>query len=441
MLANVGGDHIDIKTIVGAGGDSELYQPTAADVATVAAARAVFLNDLNDEFEPWLEPLLKQAAFKGVKVVVSRHVRTLTAEEEHPVSGRQLPSAIDQHAWLDPRNGVIYVRNIADALARLDPPNASDYRTRAAAYTKEIQALDDWARKEIGGVSADQRRVLTSHDSLQYLANAYGITLLTVNGWTNNSEPSAAELAKLAQRIRAAHVKALFLDSITDPRAMQRIAGETGAAIGGTLYGDSLSPAGGERGQLPRDAAPRRGHAEGRHAEQLSDAACRGLEAAAGGRCRGGRVVGRRALGRAIDAIDRAGAAIGAGGRHGAPPRQAVEAGALRAVVRSGLAAPGGGRFDRFDVAAQPVVAPVNARGQVAFYATVLRAPGREGIFLAEAGRITKVAAFGDAGAGRRDARRLRGRSAAGAERGGACGVRCPDRRRAVDRRGLPRRR
>ena len=67
-----------------------------------------------------------------------------------------------------------------------------------------------------------------------------------MNGWTNNSEPSAAELAKLAQRIRADHVKALFLDSITDPRAMQRIAGETGATIGGTLYGDSLSPAGGE---------------------------------------------------------------------------------------------------------------------------------------------------------------------------------------------------
>jgi zinc/manganese transport system permease protein len=168
------------------------------------------------------------------------------AEEEHPVSGRQLPSAIDQHAWLDPRNGVIYVRNIADALARLDPPNASDYRARAAAYTKEIQALDDWARKELGSVPSDKRRVLTSHDSLQYLANAYGITLLTVNGWTNNSEPSAAELAKLSQRIRAAHVKALFLDSITDPRAMQRIAGETGAEIGGTLYGDTLSPPGGE---------------------------------------------------------------------------------------------------------------------------------------------------------------------------------------------------
>ena len=246
MLAKVGGDHIDIKTIVGPGGDCELYQPTAADVATVTRARAVFINDLNEEFEPWLEPLLKQGRFTGAKVVVSRNVRTLTAEEEHPVSGRQLPTAIDQHAWLDPRNGVIYVRNIAAALVRLDPADAAEYRARATAYTKEIQAVDDWARKEIAGVPADKRRALASHDSLQYIANAYGITLLAVNGWTNKSEPSAAELAKLAQQIRAGRVKALFLDSITDPRAMQRIASETGAVIGGTLYGDSLSPKGGE---------------------------------------------------------------------------------------------------------------------------------------------------------------------------------------------------
>ena len=246
MLANVGGDRIDIRTIVGAGGDCELYQPTPADVATVAAARAVFINDLNEEFEPWLEPLLKQARFTGSKVVVSRNVRTLTAEEEHPVSGRQLPTAIDQHAWLDPKNGVIYVRNIAAALIRLDPADEAGYRARAAAYTKEIQAVDDWARGEIAGVPTAKRRALASHDSLQYIANAYGITLLAVNGWTNRTEPSAAELAKLAQQIRATRVKALFLDSITDPRAMQRIAGETGAVIGGTLYGDALSAAPGE---------------------------------------------------------------------------------------------------------------------------------------------------------------------------------------------------
>lgn len=81
------------------------------------------------------------------------------------------------------------------------------------------------------------------------------------------------------------------------------------------------------------------------------------------------------------------------------PPSVLVDSasGPLRAVVQSGLAAPGGGRFDRFDVTAQPIVAPVNARGQVAFYATVLHAPAREGIFLNGSGWVTKVAAFGDA--------------------------------------------
>ena len=246
MLANVGGDHVSIKTIVRAGGDCELYQPTAADVATVASARAVFLNDLNDEFEPWLEPLLNQAGYTGMKVVVTNGVRTLTAEEEHPVSGRQLPAAIDQHAWLDPHNGVTYIHNIAAALARLDPPNASDYRRRATAYMQQVQAVDEWARKEIAAVPVPKRRALASHDSLQYIANAYGITLMSVNGWTNKSEPSAAELAKLTRQIQAERVKGLFLDSITDPRTIERIASETGAQIGGTLYGDSLAPAPGD---------------------------------------------------------------------------------------------------------------------------------------------------------------------------------------------------
>jgi zinc/manganese transport system substrate-binding protein len=246
MLGNVGGDRLDIKTIVGPGGDCELYQPTPADVATVAGSAAVFINDLNEEFEPWIEPLLKQAAFYGTKVVVSRGVHTMTAEEEHPVSGRQLPETIDQHAWLDPRNGVIYVRNMAEALARLDPEGAAGYRSRATAYTQQIQAVDDWAHKEMAAVPPGKRRALASHDSLQYIASAYGITLLAVNGWTNKTEPSAEELAKLARQIRAAHVKALFLDSITDPRAIRRIADQTGAMIGGTLYGDSLSPSSGE---------------------------------------------------------------------------------------------------------------------------------------------------------------------------------------------------
>ena len=248
MVANVAGDHIDLVTIVGPNGDTELYQPTLADSRTIAGARIVFVNDLNDEFEPWLEPLLKQSGFTGTKVVASRGAKTITAEEEHPISGKEAAPVIDQHAWLDPTNGIVYVKNIAQALERADPANAADYRARAASYVKQLQSVDAWIRTEMTAVPVSKRRIIASHDSLQYLAKACGITLIAINGWTNKSEPSAAELARLARQIEVERVHALFLDSITDPRAMERIAKETGAVITGTLYGDALSAPGGEAG-------------------------------------------------------------------------------------------------------------------------------------------------------------------------------------------------
>ena len=246
IVANVAGDKVDLVTLVGPAGDTELFKPSLADGKSVAEAKIVFMNNLNDEFEPWLEPLLKQVKFSGAKIVVSRGAKTLTSIEERAPRNKSVEEEIDQHAWLDPKNGVIYVRNIAAALVKGDPANAADYRARADAYIKELQALDAWAKAEIAALPAAKRRFLSSHDSLQYLAKAYGITLLSINGWTNNSEPSAAELARLAKQVRQERIHALFLDSITDPRAMQQVAKETGASIGGTLYGDALSKPGGD---------------------------------------------------------------------------------------------------------------------------------------------------------------------------------------------------
>jgi zinc/manganese transport system substrate-binding protein len=239
-------DRVELTVIVGPGGDTELYQPTAADARSVAEARVLFMNGLNDEFEPWAEPLIRKAGFKGTKVIVSRGSRTITAEEQHTPGGKEKATEIDQHAWLDPANGSIYVKNIAEALARADAANAAAYREAAAAYTKEIQATGEWAKAEMKQVPPSKRRIISSHDSLQYLAKALGFTLISIHGWTNNKEPSAAQLAALARQVKQERVKALFLDSITDPRATERIAQETGVSIGGTLYGDALSKPDGE---------------------------------------------------------------------------------------------------------------------------------------------------------------------------------------------------
>jgi zinc/manganese transport system substrate-binding protein len=248
MVTNIAGDLVDLATIVGPDGDTEEYEPTAADVPKLATARILFMNGLNDDFEPWLDNLMKQAKFAGTKVIVTRGIKAITAEDEHPMGGKPKATMLDQHAWMVPRNGMVYVKNISDTLARIDPTNADNYRNRAASYTQQLRDLDNWAHAEMAAVPTAQRRVLASHDSLQYLATAFGITMISVNGWTNKSEPSAADLARLTDQIRREHVRALFLDSITDPRAMERISKETGAAIGGTLYGDALSKPDGEAG-------------------------------------------------------------------------------------------------------------------------------------------------------------------------------------------------
>ncbi len=248
MVSNVAGDLVDLVTIVGPGGDTEEYEPTAADVPKLANARILFMNGLNDNFEPWLENLMKQAKFAGTKVIVSRGVQALAAEDEHPIGGKPKATMLDQHAWMTPHNGIIYVKNITEALARIDPANADTYRNRAASYTQQLRDLDKWAHAQMAAVPPAKRRVLASHDSMEYLARTFDITLISVNGWTNKSEPSAADLTRLTDQIRREHVKALFLDSITDPRAMERISKETGAVIGGTLYGDALSPPDGEAG-------------------------------------------------------------------------------------------------------------------------------------------------------------------------------------------------
>ncbi len=249
IAANVGGDRIELATIIGPDGDSELHQSTAADAAMVGRANVLLINGINDAFEPWLDNLLRQAKFAGTRVIVSRGVHALSAEDEHPAArNKQIAAILDQHAWLDPRNAILYTRNIAEALARADPAGADSFRARASAYTRELQVLDGWARAQMAAVPAAKRRALSSHDSMQYFAAAFGITLISVNGWTNMNEPSAGELARLTAQIKQERVRALFLDSITDPRAMERIGRETGAVIGGTLYGDALSKPDGEAG-------------------------------------------------------------------------------------------------------------------------------------------------------------------------------------------------
>jgi zinc/manganese transport system substrate-binding protein len=246
MIATIAGDRVALTTIVGGDGDTELYQPTPADARALAEAKVLVLNDINPEFEPWLDGLIGQSGFRGTKLVASRGAKTITeAEEEGHEAGNGLPKT-DQHAWHDIGNGAIYARNIGDGLAKADPANADFYKIRADAYIAEIKGLGAWAKGEMASVPKAKRKVITSHDGFQYLGKAYGIRLIPARGWVNDKEASADDIARLIKQIRDDKVKAIFVENMNDPRVIERVAQETGASIGGTLYSDALSKSGGE---------------------------------------------------------------------------------------------------------------------------------------------------------------------------------------------------
>ena len=241
LVRTIGGDQVLVTTLVGPDGDAHVYQPTPFDAKAMAEARLVVVNGLG--FEGWLERLVKASGFIGQVVVASAGVNTramATAHDQHyGHEGRH--GMVDPHAWQDLKNGMIYVHNIAVALAEADPNRATSYQKRAEDYLTQLRSLDQEIRERLAALPTDRRKFLTSHDAFGYFAEAYDLTILSPVGISTDAEASAADVAALIRQVRTSRVKAIFVESITDPRLIERIAAETGAIVGGALYSDALS--------------------------------------------------------------------------------------------------------------------------------------------------------------------------------------------------------
>ena len=239
MVKNVGGDRIEVTTLVGPNGDTHVYEPTPADAKAVAGADLVVVNGLG--FEGWMDRLIQASGYKGAAVVASKGVepRKMTAEETTEPGAPRLVT--DPHAWQDLHNGQLYVRNIAEGLAKLDPAGASVYEANAKAYAARLGELDRWVKQEFSAIPRPKRRMITTHDAFGYFGAAYGVTILSPEGFSTESEASAGDIARLIQQIRKEKITAVFIENISDPRLMQQVAKESGVTLGGTLYSDALS--------------------------------------------------------------------------------------------------------------------------------------------------------------------------------------------------------
>jgi len=235
LVQVVGGERVKVQALVGPDADAHEFTPSPADAKAILGARLFVINGLN--FEPWAQKLAKSAAYPGPTLVASQGVksRPMPAEEGHG------HSATDPHAWQDPSNVKLYVKNIAKSLSSLDPQGADSYQKNSEAYIKELDALDAFAKEQLASLTPHQRQVITSHDAFGYFGARYQIRFLAPQGVSTEGEPSAKEVAKLIRQIKQDKIRAVFLENMSNPKLLAQIAKDTGVTLGPKLYVDALS--------------------------------------------------------------------------------------------------------------------------------------------------------------------------------------------------------
>lgn len=250
LLANVGGDRIAVTVLVGPDGDGHTFQPSPADARTVANASIVFMNGVG--FEGWMPRLIKASGTKATFVEAGAGIplRAMPEEEggDHDHDHGHDHGGQDPHVWQSVANVKIMVGNIRDGLIAADPAGRSTYEANTTAYLAQLDALEAEIKAAIAAIPQERRKVITSHDAFGYFAAAYGVSFIAPQGVSTESEANARAVARIIRQIRDQKIPAVFIENISDPRLVKRIAEETGAKIGGTLYSDSLSPPDGPAG-------------------------------------------------------------------------------------------------------------------------------------------------------------------------------------------------
>lgn len=244
LVRVVGGERVSVTNLVGPNEDAHGFEAKPSDAKLLLQSRLLVSNGLG--FDPWAQVLARSVDYKGMALLASKGLKPLTEAAKPAVKGHGHNHAhshgeADPHAWQNPNNVVLYVRNIAAALSQLDPASASTYQANADAYVKELQALDVWAKAQFNAIPAAQRKVITSHDAFGYLAAHYKITFLSPQGISTEAQPSAKDVAQLITQIQREKIRAVFLENMSNQRLLTQLSQDAGTAVGGKLYADALS--------------------------------------------------------------------------------------------------------------------------------------------------------------------------------------------------------
>lgn len=255
LAANVAGERAGVVSLLEPNSDPHEFEPLPSDAAALADADLTLRS--GGEADAWLGELTEGAGADARTVELIDSVETIAGDHEHAHAGDEhagdehaepepRPTEVDPHWWLDPRNAVEAVEAIRDELIAVDPTGRAAYRRNAAAYVGELERLDREIAACMERVPERRRELVTSHDSLGYFSERYGIEVVgaAIPALSTGAQPSLGETAELVDAIRARDAPAVFPEIGVSAELERAIAAEAGVELGGELYTDTLGPEG-----------------------------------------------------------------------------------------------------------------------------------------------------------------------------------------------------
>ncbi|MGW0893019.1 metal ABC transporter substrate-binding protein [Saccharopolyspora sp. NPDC002578] len=235
MTRAVAGDAIEVESITKPGAEVHGYEPTPSDLLTAAKSDLVLDNGLG--LESWFAQFVARSE--------APHVTLSAGVEPIPVEAGGYEGKANPHAWMSPRNAKIYVANIRDALTRLDPAHAEEFRVNAENYARRLDEIETYLRTEIARIPEPQRALVSCEGAFSYLARDTGLREAYLWPVNSDEEGTPQQIKNTTRFVEDRRVPAVFCESTVNDKAQRQVAEETGARLGGKLYVDSLSEPGG----------------------------------------------------------------------------------------------------------------------------------------------------------------------------------------------------
>ncbi len=257
VVANIGGDAIELIGLIPLGADPHTYEPTPGDYQTMINVHVIFLNGVG--LEEFMYQTLKQVAVdvpivslsEGIELSLFGGGRDEGEDHEHDEGEThyQVQGGVDPHVWFDAFNVIVWAENAAHVLGALDPANADLYETNAHEYVEKLKELDAWIQVQVARVAPEDRMLVTDHLAFSYFGRRYGFEMVgaVIPAYSMAAQPSAQEIAKLVDTIRELGAKAIFVGTTANPRLAERVAEDTGVELV-PLYIGSLSEPDGPAG-------------------------------------------------------------------------------------------------------------------------------------------------------------------------------------------------